>query len=137
MTRDDLNALIARVEAAEGPDRELDAEIAWLVHPPERRRLNLNPVQRECFHLGLQPPQWVPWDSVASFHPAYTASRDAAASLGAEGWLVELLVQHPTYWAMKLRRLRDGLLVSGRGETEQTCRTAAALRARLAETSDE
>ena len=108
MNRDDLLALAARAEEATGADREADAEIAWLVQPPERRRLNLNPVQRECLHLGLQPPQWVPWDSVASFHPAYTSSLDAALTLVPQGWGCHVATEsrRPIAWALRAGAFR-------------------------------
>ena len=86
-----LEALLARVLEGTGPDRELDAEIAWLTHPSDRKRLGPPDLQRECFHLGLPEPQWVSWESVASFHPAYTTSLDAALTLVPEGWRINLL----------------------------------------------
>ena len=85
-SRATLEALLARVLEGEGPDQELDAEIAWLTHPSDRKRLGPPDLQRECFHLGLPEPQWVSWESVASFHPAYTTSLDAALTLVPEGW---------------------------------------------------
>jgi hypothetical protein len=64
MTKAELLALAARVEAATGADRELDAEI----------------VRRDAAISVL----W--WDSP----PAYTASLDAAASLVPAGWSFEI-----------------------------------------------
>ena len=80
-----LSEIIARLEAATGPDRELDAEIA--------------------VYLGWQRPDakrpyaWTrpigPDGSVTtcndSFIPRYTASVDAAATLLLPGWRVEKL----------------------------------------------
>ncbi len=64
MSGAEMEALIQRVEAAEGPDRELDGEIH-----------------------GIPSAACCDWDDV----PHYTASLDAAASLIPEGydWILE------------------------------------------------
>lgn len=126
MTGAEMEALIARVEAATGPDRELDAEIA------EAIGMALSD-DRTAVYAGYRvnantDEEYDVWDDV----PFYSESLDAAVSLVPSGWVVEIIVQHPTYWAMKLRRLSDGMLVSGAAKTEQGTRTAAALRARQA-----
>ena len=91
MSRNDLIALIARVEAATGPDRELDAEIAWLRTAPDKKRLGPPDLSREVWHAGLPTPAWVKWDSVAGFHPFYTGSLDAAVATLASNWIIEAL----------------------------------------------
>ena len=73
----ELDALIARVEAAEGPDRELDAEIALVSG------------QWRCTENGTmwRPiPDDGPKRGWSGYFPAYTGSLDAAASLVPEGW---------------------------------------------------
>lgn len=74
----DLRELVERLEAAEGPSRELDAEIA--------RALGWKDVG-----IGPHAPQTVKWvrpDGSETFNrlPAYTASIDAALTLVPEGW---------------------------------------------------
>lgn len=68
-----MRDLIARLEAATGPDRELDAEIMLAVYPA----------------LGLTMTANGNWLSKSGIHTrveAYTASIDAALSLVPEGW---------------------------------------------------
>ena len=112
MTRDDLNALIARVEAATGPDREADTAAFLTAHRPAvwfGSAVTAISVDRDgkwrcvtadkCMHLDCGEV------------PHYTASLDAAASL------------YPTL-----------------PETIPSCprkATAAALRARLAQIGDD
>lgn len=82
--RSDLAALIQRVEAAEGPSRELDAEIAcflrgYTIHADTDPKAGWfaywlgEPEGSECVNCR----EW----------PAYTASLDAAASLVPSGCL--------------------------------------------------
>ena len=69
----DLPNLIARLEAAEGPSRELDREIAEAVGMELRvRGSTLVFVDTDGSHLMAAPD--------------YTASLDAAVSLVPEGW---------------------------------------------------
>jgi hypothetical protein len=86
VTRNDLTALIARVEAARGPDRELDAEIAWMRTAPDKKRLGPPDLSREVWHAGLPTPAWVKWDSVAGFHPRPTGSLEAAVAMVPKGF---------------------------------------------------
>lgn len=90
MTRADLLALAARVEAAQGADRVLDAEIVcaargYTIHEqtdPARGHF--------AFWHGK------PWESLCTnctSWPAFTASLDAAASLVPKGWRVAALIQ--------------------------------------------
>lgn len=67
--------LIERIEAAEEPSRELDAEIA--------RALSGNPTYHWYMHFDGEYSS----DATA---PAYTASLDAAMTLVPEGWGVML-----------------------------------------------
>lgn len=73
-----LNELAARVEAAEGPDRELDGEIAkgigWVFNP-------------DTGISGFWRSMWLNPEGHADYRgpPRYTASLDAAMSLVPEG----------------------------------------------------
>ncbi len=150
MSRADLIALIARVEAARGPDRELDAEIAWLRTAPDKKRLGPPDLSREVWHAGLPTPAWVEWDSVAAFHPFYTGSLDAAAATLASNWIIEALDDVVADGAnvacagAVLRISTDPIKHAsgvGYGTRESGCLaralTAAALRARLASMGDD
>lgn len=90
-----LLELAAKVEAAEGPDRELDAEI-WLACTPGATRDQWsyihNATGREC-HVD---------ETRDASHrlviiPAYTSSVDAAMMLVPEGWFWR--VGHSTLYA--------------------------------------
>ena len=138
--REALLALAAKAEAATAADRELDAEIACVMHPPDRRRLNFNPLRREVFHLGLLTPAWVDWDSVASFHPSPTASLDAAAALVPEGWAWHSAMR-PWFTPVGATgsvwgRFQKSTTFTADAATPALALTAAALRARAAMMGD-
>ena len=87
--RDALRALAARCEAAEGPSRELDAEItvaltegATGVERPPLDGLTDEP--QAGWLLTFDTPR--PWTERWVCVPAYTASLDAALTLVPEGW---------------------------------------------------
>jgi hypothetical protein len=147
MTRDDLTALIARVEAATGPDRELDAASFVAITPGcvevERRPPDgLIESDQAAWLFRWKPRRWSDsWRAV----PRYTASLDAALTL-ANDWVIASLGD----------MVADGLpgavlLIStdpikhatgiGYGTRESGCLaralTAAALRARLASMGDD
>ena len=71
--------LIARIESADGPSRELDAEIArsigWgcVVRDPEAQGKYV------CWRKHYRSGEWI-------MLPRYTASIDAALTLVPEGW---------------------------------------------------
>ena len=97
---DDLNTLAGRVEAASGPDRRLDAEIATLLRPGLSRKW--------CWAHTF--PKWEPSRKaglvrvidngselgdcfVGSFTATkYTSSIDAALTLVPDGWAIEISV---------------------------------------------
>lgn len=141
MTRAELLALAARVEAAEGADRELDAEISVAVHGGEivwktsTGTMEAYPTRRYAStgHVG---------GIGAAPVPAFTASLDAAASLVPEGheWRVETL---------NMRDGRGGAIVCRPGSAERfpgvtmhcaatpaLALTAAALRAMAEEAGE-
>ena len=114
MTRDDLTALIARVEKVTWPNFTLEVDIAEAVG---RRQLRLPT-------------------------PAYPASLDAAMTLVPEGWFVMLgyqnggqsagasLTEYPA-WQNRGRNAQ------GTAATPALALVAAALRARLAQMGDD
>jgi hypothetical protein len=148
--RDELLALAARVEAAQGADAELDASVAraagWIAldarmwwraeHVAECRRLKVSKWKYATVHL-----------------PTFTASLDGAASLVPKGWRVNTAdwsIPGTFTWMLKgpcLKRVpnEDGgwdagsdWYVSGRSlATPALALTAAALRALAEEAGDE
>lgn len=90
MSGEELDALIARVEDATGPDREIDAELA--------RLMNWVPTGVNASLWNVADPKPEYWYSSAFGLPPYTASIDAALALvervkaGEElGWWVTIL----------------------------------------------
>jgi hypothetical protein len=133
--RETLRALIERVEQATGADAAINADVAWMLTDPSKRRCGPPDMRRRVWHAGLPTPAWADWESVASFHLHYTSSLDAAASLAPEGY--SWRVESPGGYAY-VRRPADNT-VHGYPKREAYARTAAlaltaaALRARLAE----
>lgn len=84
MSGAEMEALIQRVEAAEGPDRELDAEIAVAAGTHEWR----TDAGRAVMARIEGPGQFcVPGNGgPLALVPHYTASLDAAVSLVPSGW---------------------------------------------------
>jgi hypothetical protein len=123
---DALRALIASVEAASGPDRELDVAVTCLLvdrkHEASRRPSNRagRVVTR---YLDNRTGTWTA--------AAYTASLDAALLLVPEGWQDCWTLEGRFCW---LRRLTaEGVdEVQTEAATPALALTAAALRARLA-----
>jgi hypothetical protein len=80
---DELLRLAERCEAATGPDRELDDEIAralgWTQHTDEDDPVFVNQTSTWWAEPGRE------W-STCSVVPSYTASLDAAMTLVPEGW---------------------------------------------------
>lgn len=119
MTRADLiEALIARVEAAEGPSRELDAEIAratgWTTYP-----------------VGW----WLAPDKTSHTEPPrYSESLDAAAALVPEGhnWSLDVLLRDGNEARTFYGAHPNEIDTEATGATPALALTAAALRARMA-----
>ena len=83
MTRDEL---IAALEAATGPSRELDWWVWWYGKSTEATAPNPRPPGEEYIRDSLE----------ANNSPRYTASIDAALTLVPKGWMVELWTAQPT-----------------------------------------
>jgi hypothetical protein len=125
MTRADLTALIARVEAATGPDREVDADIAvalnvgGLADPVWKRLPGGKFVDRGCAINTVSADR-------------YTASLDAAMALVPSGvdWLLDS-------GRIAIVGRRPAGPFTARAATPALALTAAALRARLASMGDD
>jgi hypothetical protein len=128
----DLLALAERVEAASGPDRDLDTEILWHV---DRRRFTCgywnaaSGLPREL-EVMPSPKGGLGWIGAQCSAPAYTTSIDAAMTLVPEGY--DWIIGHTN----------GGLTIHAEvGDRQQwfantpaLALTAAALRARAAST---
>jgi hypothetical protein len=109
-----MDDLAERVEAAMGPDRELDFAIYQMLNPP--KAANAEPIKPKHRYLYVEP---------------YTASLDAAMTLVPEGASIDLrtgqtfsgaiAMMHPT-------RMRP--TITCRAATPALALCAAALRAR-------
>lgn len=86
-------SLIARLEAATGPDRELDAEIVCALNG-----YTIHEDTRQFFPKHFAFWSGKPWESLCSncsSWPEYTSSLDAALSLGRD----EAEAMAALYWA--------------------------------------
>lgn len=135
----DMAALIQRIEAAEVPCRELDAEIAVAVSADPRARVVTDDGQGLFSH---QPGWWCDGDNKSHLAPAYTSSLDAAVSLGAAGYweisgprrYLNIPTVVPNHWRAALSYFNSSSEpVLGWGATEVLARRSAELRARLAQ----
>jgi hypothetical protein len=125
MTRAELLALAARVEAAQGADRMIDSEI----------HITLGRPVREC--AGEDGCLFQQLASV----PHYTVSLDAAASLVPEGWAYHIAMRpwfdlyqaEGSVWAFGQRAAS----FTGAASTPALALTAAAIRALAEEARDE
>lgn len=115
----EIEALTLRCESATGADRELDADIA----PLQGLRIvdEGHPLGRCCYDGNGQ--------SVTL--PRYTASLDAAMSLVPEEYCVDLM-SHEEGWDARI-----GSPAYARAATPALALTAAALRARASEITDQ
>ena len=78
-----LSALLERVEACQGPDRELDADLWWVLqHGDAERVFNTGALGMPTARPATLPiPAGLGRAGVRSYAPAYTASVDAALAL--------------------------------------------------------
>jgi hypothetical protein len=128
--RDELLALAARVEAAQGADRELDGEISRAIGTPGWRLSDAGRWFQSC----LRRAQFAP-----------TSSLDAAVSLVPEGWEWAAGINTPGYfrdgcagWARVFPRSRQDQGTGNRyATTPALALTAAALRALAEEAGHE
>jgi hypothetical protein len=143
MTRDELLALAARVEAATGVDQILDADILLAASP----ELAAAPWERVAYSSGMRAffvDRSDPDRNNVVSPPAFTSSLDAAASLVPEGyaWAVYGGTReegHATaYCVPKGGRLPWPAWVDDvNAATPALALTAAALRAKAQEVGDE
>lgn len=132
-----LDDLIARLEKAEGPDRELDGDIAeFLGLPPKGWSRSAEPPDAEppdAEPVWLEDPAW--WARIWT-PPRLTASGDAALTLMLEGWRFDL------YWdpmdgghAVLCRTPDDGVTIpiEARAPTPALALMTAILKARKME----
>lgn len=120
MNRAQLLDLAARVEAAKGADRALDADVA--------RSIGWRQVAGSPLDDGMifgKPPRSPDWLHV----PACTASLDAAASLVPDGW------SYNVHSLPRSAAAKVGHTARGLAATPALALTAAALRA-LAEDAE-
>ena len=78
-----LSALLERVEGATGPDRELDADLWWVLqHRDAERVFNTGALGLPKVRPATLPiPAGLGRSGVQSYAPTYTASIDAALAL--------------------------------------------------------
>lgn len=129
-----LSELIAKLEQASAPDRELDAEIACAARFPEHRPA------RKGDHAGVHgvDPEsdwaghiYVPTGFLVAY--SYTRSIDDAMTLVPEGWNLRIAENDKHWWWAELR---EGFETSyrrveiGRSPTPALALCIAALRAR-------
>lgn len=117
-----LEALAARVEAATGPDRELDAAVVRAIHPG---------AVIEPYCAGDDEPvvfHAAPLVNNKAELPAYTASIDDAMTVVPEGWHVSYASEdrHSRSWGWTLRG-GYGVERTGRAATPALALLAAAL----------
>lgn len=106
-----MQDLIKRIEAASGPDREINAEILLMIGGKKR---------------GMD--WWIEFAYIGRAIPAYTASIDAAMTLVPEGeiWAIDYLRSPKTV-------ARVGAFNQGSAATPALALCAAALKARQQE----
>ena len=132
----DHEQLAARIEALEGPDRAVDAEIWWLCGPGKKDwpQWAGETAIIACGRIfGQTPHKTLSWETVGYNGPAYTASLDAAMSLVPEGWRVRDFSDWEdrwTLWLMNEETCQDVGARAGRGRPALAL-CAAAIRARI------
>jgi len=117
----DLSDLIARVEAATGPDRELDDAIADAIFTGRHR----------CCIKGLSDESGGMWmftypDGSIGSSLRFTGSTDAALTLVPDGYAVDMTIGR--YWPNRARVLhvyQDGDRWFHRGSDPAICANAA------------
>jgi hypothetical protein len=140
MTRDELLALAARVEAATGADQILDAAVLLVVSPELASRpweQVTYPDRKRAFFADRSDPDG---SNVVS-PPAFTSSLDAAASLVPDGWDGGVYWSRRSGSAAHLHLVADDRIAppatSKGAATSALALTAAAIRAKAQEAGDE
>jgi len=127
MTRNDVLALAARVEAATGADRELDAAISCALKFPD-----LCPAQPDDFDgkYGYSAGN-IKCEHGFLMADRYSASLDAALSLVPSGWVCTHAYFNDQRAVFNFTKWRDGnpMYASGVALTPALALTAACLRA--------
>jgi hypothetical protein len=86
----DLDDLIARLEAATAPDRDLDHRIGWWMQPEHWRRDD-DGLLLVLSMFQMRPSAWVLYNAPCLRSLRYTSSIDAAMTLALPGhaWIVD------------------------------------------------
>lgn len=144
MTRAELLALAERVEAAAGPDRDLEAEVWVAVFDPDSRSGGIT--IEEVWHGGptreaLHTERGSCWaDECKPPVGRYMSSIDAAASLMPPRWDFRIdcywTDENTTSWAVNAQNMDGSKRARGYAKDEPRARLAAALRARAAEAGE-
>ena len=136
-----LHDLIARIEAAAGPDRELDAAISVAVGRGDHETHVIEYTDGRSQRVPWRPGGLLPDIECRS----YTASIDSALTLVPEGWVWRVCSADPycghsqgyaclaagTYVPPQEPWLEDRFIVDNRAATPVLALCAAALRAHL------
>jgi hypothetical protein len=132
MTKAEIIALAERCEGAEGPDRELDANIYQALHP------HMHPIKALPVGRFFNPSriseriaaQYI--TSGTALAPYYTASLDAAMTLVPSGFLWTMDSWEGSRWSAGIWRDRRWLVHTSEKRTSKTpalALTSASLRA--------
>ncbi len=119
-----MDDLIARLEAATGPDRELDVVI-------DMAQLNLRgDPATPVYYDGYDKGNWRDTVGLLRTSPAYTASIDAALTLVPEGWTRDVDATAPEMGIAVALHGPNEKRVVGDHENEPIATCIAALKAR-------
>ena len=125
-----LSALLAKLEAATGPDRRLDFDLwAEITRPTGWPALG-EPEENRTMWFNY-------WKNDPLAFPRYTESLDCAMTLVPDGWLTRDVKQGTDGWHWLLAhswRIRNGLdgVATAKAPTAALALCIAAVRARLA-----
>lgn len=142
-----LADLLARLEKAEGPDREIDAALLVALLKPEQladdlRYYRLPSPSMDHMEMCAPGTYWLKQRSGASLHtsPHYTASLDAALALvervlPSREWCVGVDLENSCAWAQVENDVWDEATghIRGKANTPALALLAALLRAKIAE----
>ena len=143
-----LGALVERLEAAVGPDRELDGRIYWATNRKSAERAYWQTTTGTPRALSDEyPPRGLGTYNIETVTPRYTSSIDSALTLVPEGqiWRVSFngncanaTIREPTdQWTRDYIDNADAIPRDVTAHTPALALTAAALRSRLSSQSQE